>query len=146
MNLADPTAAERMRERAPVTFGWLCRIRDGEGLRAPGPLQIHPALRPLLEGIAATFVPLMRQNARAHRDARECGESLFNESAFDRGRACYDGELLGRPFRAVAKTFQVRVWRELCDAWDSLPDDARLRVSSILPNRASFGFAEGGDR
>ena len=68
----------------------------------------------------------MRQNARAYQAARERGESLFNESAFDRGRACYDGELLGRPFRSVVKTFQVRVWRELCDAWDALPEDDRV--------------------
>ncbi len=134
MNLADPTAAERMRERAPVTHEWLCRIRDGEGLGSPGALQLNHALRPLLGSIAATFIPLMRQNARAYQAAREHGESLFNERAFDRGRACYDGELLGRPFRSVVKTFQVRVWRELCDAWDALPDDARVRLSTILPN------------
>jgi glutathione S-transferase len=132
MNLADPTAAELMRERAPVTHEWLCRIRDGEGLGSPGALQLSPALHPLLGIIAATFVPLMRQNAQAYQTARERGESLFNERAFDRGRACYDGELLGRPFRSVAKSFQVRVWRELCDAWDALPDDARSRVSELL--------------
>ncbi len=87
MNLADPTAAERMRERAPVTHEWLCRIRDGEGLGSPGALQLNHALRPLLGSIATTFIPLMRQNARAYQAARECGESLFNERAFD-SRAC----------------------------------------------------------
>jgi hypothetical protein len=145
MNLADPMAAELMRERAPVTHAWLCRIRDGEELGSAGALQLSQALRPLLGIIAATFVPLMRQNAEAYQAACERGESLFNESAFDRGRACYDGELLGRPFRSVVKSFQVRVWRELCDAWDALPDDARVRVSRILPDRASFGSTEGKD-
>ena len=138
MNLADPAAAELMRERAPVTQQWLCRIRDGEALESTGALQLSDALRPLLGIIAATFVPLMQQNARAYQLARERGESLFNESAFDRGRACYDGELLGRPFRSVVKSFQVRVWRELCDAWEALPEDDRVRVSRILPDRASF--------
>jgi glutathione S-transferase len=139
MNLADPTAAERMRERAPVTHEWLCRIRGGEHKGGAGALELRHALRPLLAIILETFVPLMRQNARAYQEARERGESLFNEPAFDRSRACYDGELLGRPFRSVVKTFQVRVWRELCDAWDALPEDARVRVSRLLPDRASFG-------
>jgi len=138
MNLADPTAAELMRERAPVTHRWLCRIRDGQALGSAGALQLSDALRPLLGIIAATFVPLMRQNAGAYQAERERGERLFNESAFDRGRSCYDGELLGKPFRSVAKTFQVRVWRELCAAWEVLPDEPRLRVSRILPDGASF--------
>ena len=49
----------------------------------------------------------------------------------------------GRRFCSVAKTFQLRVRRELCDAWDALPEDARARVSRILPNRASFEEGEG---
>ncbi len=138
MNLADPTAAERMRERAPVTYAWLCRIRDGEHRGGGGALELCQALRPLLAVILETFVPLMRQNARAYQEARERGESLFNEAAFDRGRACYDGELLGKPFRSVVKTFQVRVWCDLGEAWEELPSDHRARVSRILPDRASF--------
>jgi hypothetical protein len=138
MNLADPTAAELMRERAPLTHSWLCRIRAGEHVASAGGLELSHDLRPLLDVIAATFVPLMRQNTQAYQAAHERGESLFNESAFDCGRACYDGELLGRPFRSVVKSFQVRVWRELCDAWEALPEDARARVSRILPSRASF--------
>jgi len=141
MNLEDPTAAELMRERAPVTHQWLCRIRDGQDLAGAGALQLSPTLRPLLGIIAASFVPLMRQNAGAYQAARERGESLFNESAFDRGHACYDGELLGRPFRSVAKTFQVRVWRELCEAWDALPEDARGRVARLLPAQGVAGFS-----
>ncbi len=138
MNLADPTAAELMRERAPLTHSWLCRIRAGEHVASAGGLELSHDLRPLLDVIARTFVPLMRQNTQAYQAAHERGESLFNESAFDCGRACYDGELLGRPFRSVVKSFQVRVWRELCDAWEALPEDARVRVSRILPSRASF--------
>ena len=146
MNLADPTAAELMRERAPVTHQWLCRIRDGEHVASAGGLELSHELRPLLDVIAQTFVPLMRQNTQAYQAAQERGESLFNESAFDCGRACYDGELLGRPFRSVVKSFQVRVWRELCDAWEVLPEDARARVSRILPDRASFESRDGRQR
>jgi hypothetical protein len=52
-------------------------------------------------------------------------DKSFNEAAFNRGRALYDGELLGRPFRSVAKTFQVRVWCELCRQWRELNPAAR---------------------
>ena len=52
--------------------------------------------------------------------ARARGETLFNEAAFARGRALYDGQLLGYPFRAVVKTFQVRVWREVQASWRAL--------------------------
>jgi hypothetical protein len=146
MNLADPTAAALMRELAPVTHDWLCRIRDGKHVGSVGTLALNRALRPLLDIMAQTFVPLMRQNARAYREARERGEDLFNEPAFDRGRACYEGDLLGRPFGSVVKTFQVRVWRELCDAWDSVPEDARARVEGTLPEGVSLGSLLSGPR
>ena len=121
MNLADPTAADAMRRRAPTTFDWLVAIRDRghDGKRGAHRLDVA-RLGPLLEAIGRTFVPLMQQNARAYDAARAAGETLFNERAFDRGRALYDGTLLGRPFRSVVKTFQVRVWRDLLRAWRDL--------------------------
>ena len=48
-------------------------------------------------------------------------------------QALYDGTLLGRPFRAVVKTFQVAVWRELCVQWDALAETDREYVSHLLP-------------
>jgi hypothetical protein len=87
----------------------------------------------LLAIVVESFVPLMRHNALAYDEAHALGETLFNERAFDRGRACYDGELLGRPFRSVVKTFQVRVWREVRAAWGTLPPEARERVAQLLP-------------
>ena len=62
----------------------------------------------------------MVQNEQAYERAVGAGETLFNEAAFKHERALYDGELLGYPFRAVVKTFQVRVWRELKDSWRAL--------------------------
>jgi len=125
MNLVDPDAAGLLRERAPRTFRWLCAIRDGEHRETRGELALSPALRPLLRCIGDTFIPLMRQNEAAYVAARARGQTLFNEAAFRRGRALYDGHLLGQPFRAVVKTFQVRVWRELRAHWLRL--DARAR-------------------
>ena len=74
----------------------------------------------------------MRQNEVAYEAARERSETVFNEPAFDQGRALYDGELLGRPFRSVVKTFQVRVWREIKATWGTLPPTARERVAPLL--------------
>ena len=135
MNLKDPTAAEDMRQRAPTTFRWLCQIRDGAHV-APGgsTLALGDALRPLLAFIASTFVPLMRQNAAAWEAARAAGETRFNEWAFDRNRALYDGVLHDQPFRAVVKTFQVRVWRDLRAAWAALDAESRNRIRRVLPN------------
>jgi hypothetical protein len=62
------------------------------------------------------------------------GQRLFNEAAFDRGLALYDGALLGQPFRSVVKTFQVRVWREVLAAWAALPEAARRSVTALAGN------------
>jgi glutathione S-transferase len=137
MNLKDPTAAEDMRRRAPTTYRWLCGVRDGAHAASSGALALSDALRPLLELIDRTFVPLMAQNEAAYEKARAAGETLFNEPAFNRGRALYDGVLLGRPFRTVAKSFQVRVWRDVRAAWTALDAEARARVRKLLPGERS---------
>ena len=113
MNLADPSAADDIRRRAPATFAWLQSIRARRHVGTSGTPRLEADLAGLVAVIARTFVPLMQQNERAYEEARARGETLFNERAFDRGRALYDGTLLGKPFRSVVKTFQVRVWRDL---------------------------------
>jgi hypothetical protein len=133
MNLTDPTAAELMRDLAPRTFAWLVAIRDGAHVGVRGALALAPPLRPLLEMVAETFLPLMEQNAAAHQRAVDAGETLFNEAAFDRHRALYNGELLGHPFRAVVKTFQVRVWNELREAWKGLSSDDKRQALALGP-------------
>ncbi len=138
MNLTDPTAAESMRERAPVSFAWLCRIRDRGHVGSDGSLALSPHLSPLLDIILRTFAPLMRQNEAAYERARRQGETMFNEPAFDRARALYDGELLGRPFRSVAKSFQVRAWRELVAAWENLGPGDQREVISALGSRPAW--------
>jgi glutathione S-transferase len=138
MNLSDPTAADRMRERAPRTHAWLCSIRDAGHAASSGSLRLDGRLRRLVEIILRSFVPLMRQNQRAHREARQRGEALFNERAFDRGRALYEGALLGRPFRSVVKSFQVQVWREIQTAWQALSDDDRAQLAPLLGDGSVF--------
>jgi glutathione S-transferase len=141
MNLKDPSAAEIMQQRAPATFRWLCAVRDDGHVGSRGALVVSTRLRSLLDAISRTFVPLMVQNAAAYDAALGRGETLFNERAFDRGRALYDGALLGCPFRAVVKTFQVRVWRELCGAWRALDDEARSALLRVLPPDTPFSAA-----
>lgn len=139
MNLKDRSAAEQLERRAPITFASLCAIRDRRHVGSAGPLALSERLAPLLQLIARTFVPLMAQNARAYAAAHAAGETRFNEPAFDRGRALYDGTLCGQPFRAVAKSFQVRVWRDLRTAWQVLPGEARDRLTSAAPGLVELG-------
>lgn len=125
MNMSDPTIAATIQLGAPATAAWLARVGAKESELPAGIQDIRPCLQPLLAEIGATFVPLMRQNTSAYERHFATGERLFNEAAFDRGRSLYDGELCGQPFRAVAKTFQVRVWRDLRLEWDKLAPDQR---------------------
>jgi len=133
MNLIDPTTAADLQRRAPRTYCWLVDIRDGRHHGSSGKLLLSPALQPLLDIIMQTFAPLMSQNERAYRRCLEAGEVQFNEAAFDRGQALYDGELLGFAFRSVAKTFQVSVWQSLCAHWHQLDEGTRAGLEQILP-------------
>ncbi|MCB1705849.1 MAG: glutathione S-transferase C-terminal domain-containing protein [Halioglobus sp.] len=138
MNLVDPEAIELLEALAPRTYRWLCAIRDQRHCGRAGSLALTPSLQPLLRMICATFVPLMVQNAAAYARELAAGETLFNEAAFDRGRALYDGRLLGHPFRAVVKTFQVRVWRDLKASWSALDGDTRMALEhDYLPGIAT---------
>jgi hypothetical protein len=141
MNLVDGRAADLLEELAPRTFRWLCMIRDGGHKGSKGEPQLNECLRPLLEIIAETFMPLMQQNAAAYQAAIEQGQTLFNEAAFERGEALYDGNLLGQPFRAVAKSFQVPVWRDLCHSWKAMEDDQREQLQALCPQLTDAGFA-----
>lgn len=134
MNLIDPTSAVSLERHAPRTFRWLLAIRDGDHRDRPGEVAVSGALQPLLAAIMTSFAPLMVQNERAYMRCVEAGETSFNEAAFDAGNALYDGELLGHPFRSVAKTFQVRVWRDLCGCWRALDGASRQELEQILPN------------
>jgi glutathione S-transferase len=140
MNLVDGRAAELLKELAPRTFAWLCMIRDGGHKDSAGELGLNPCLRPLLEIITETFMPLMQQNAAAWRAAVDQGQTIFNEAAFDRGQALYEGTLMGHPFRSVAKSFQVPVWRDLCQAWAALDEGQREQLRTLCPQLTDAAF------
>jgi glutathione S-transferase len=133
MNLVDGKAAELLEQLAPQTFNWLCMIRDGRHKGSSGEVSLNEQLGPLVEIICSTFVPLMQQNEAAYITARESGQSLFNEAAFEREQALYDGSILGQPFRAVVKSFQVPVWRDLCQSWAALTASQREQLRATYP-------------
>jgi hypothetical protein len=148
MNRSDPSAAASIRRIAPAVFAWTERLAHGDfaGHRPGGPLELGDAHDPLLGWISEIFVPLMQQNHAAWEAQRARGEGCFNEAAFDAGCALYDGVLLGRPFRSVAKTFQVRVWRDLRRAWDALEAADRARLLARMPHGTRLdrdGFGRG---
>lgn len=140
MNLVDGHAAELLQELAPRTFAWLCMIRDGGHKNSDGELFLSESLASLLAIIGETFMPLMEQNAAAYHAALEQGQTLFNEAAFDRGEALYEGALLGQPFRTVAKSFQIPVWRDLCQDWAALTEEQCEQLTALCPQLTDSGF------
>jgi len=130
MNLTDTAAAHRLAALAPRTHAWLGAIRDGRHVGSTGALSLSTLLTALLGVFLDTFAPLMRANEAAYQKFRAQGTTVFNEKAFDAGIALFDGELLGQPYRHVAKTFQVRVWRDLRRDWVALEPAARVVVAS----------------
>jgi glutathione S-transferase len=143
MNTSDPSAERIIAERAPTLRAWLERLHrqgaskleDGDD---PAPAHID-ALAPLLSEIVRVHVPLMQQNERAYERHKAAGQTRFNEDAFNRNEALYDGELLGHPFRSVAKTFQVKGWRRLKARYLSL--EARHRAALPVDVRNTFDDA-----
>ena len=149
MNRSDPTAARRMRRAAKDVCAWIERLANGDfaGHRVDGALQLDSRHAPLLAWVAHVFVPLMQQNHDAFEAHVDRGERCFNEAGFNAGRGLYEGVLLGRPFRSVVKTFQVRVWRDLRRSFDALDPGSRRRLLELLPADAALdrdGFAAPG--
>ncbi len=142
INVHDPSAKAILVERAPATGRWVQSLLDGGASRVPDGDEPRPEdlplLAPLLEEIARLFVPLMMQNEAAYETYRAQGQRRFNEHAFDRGQALYDGELAGHPFRSVVKTFQVRTWRDLKSHYAALSDADR----AVLPTSIVASFLE----
>jgi len=145
MNLKDPSAANLLKETAPLTYDWLCAIRDGQhvlGNAVDGEmtvtLDIMSALKPLLDIIMQTYSSLMVQNNSAYDAYKRGGQTVFNEKAFDQRKALYDGELMGYPFRSVVKTFQVRVWRDICDTWRALKTEERDALKLLVTDWELF--------
>jgi len=140
MLLDDPSAAEDMKQRAPITYQWLVNIKNGQHVSgdANGELEITDALLPLLDTMMNTFVPLMKQNETAYLMHKEQGETLFNEPALRKRKSIYQGVLNNKPFKAVVKTFQLQVWRDLSESWNKLSDDQRTQLEHRIYGLSGF--------
>lgn len=131
MNLSDPSSEKRLRERSPRLRAWLGDIAAGRHVQGSGDVGLHADLQPLLAWIGTGFVPLMQANVEACQRYGAQGQKRWNEAAFDRGEALFDLDWRGTSARTVVKTFQLRVWRDLCARHTQLPADARLRLGEM---------------
>lgn len=139
MNLSDPSTAAWLRAETPRLHAWLMALHEGRPKTVEAAeWQIDAALQSLLAEIARIHVPLMQQNAAAHARCKAAGQRRFNEAAFDRGEALYDGVLDGQPYRSVAKSFQARSWRDCRARWQALPKPAQDRLAALMPSCAAF--------
>lgn len=147
MNLSDPSANAHIQQKAPGLHRWLQRIHAGEFDTAGSvrEWQFDSALSPLLAEIVRTYVSLMHQNAAAYERLKAADEICFNERAFNRNQALYEGTLDGHPYRAVVKAFQVRTWRDLCQRWRGLNAASRARVAALMPGGAHFELPPAAD-
>ncbi len=133
MNLSDPSASRHLRMRAPELGAWLDAIAAGRHVGSTGSVGLHADLAPLLEWVQSCFVPLMQANAAAYQRYRDQGQRRWNEGAFDRGEALFDLVWRDAPVRTVVKTFQVRVWRDLCAQAAALSDADLAGIPGIVP-------------
>lgn len=133
MNLADPSTARDLHQRTPRLYRWLHALHTGTPAKVDAPLHIDAVLEPLLAEIGRIHLPLMQQNAAALAALKAQGQTRFNERAFDSGEALYDGVLDGQPYRAVAKSFQARSWRDCQVRWQALPAEAKGALKAIAP-------------
>lgn len=136
MNKTDPSAWSMILEQAPATARWidnhyLTRVDSP----STGYTTLFDDLRPLLHWCCRYFVPLMQQNYSAYQHYRKAGERLFNEAAFDRQRSLYQGQIAGKKFKSVVKTFQVLSWTTVHQQWQLLPTSEKDKLTPLLPDQ-----------
>lgn len=136
MNLTDPSAAKWIESTAPNVFAWLNKIHLGDfsDINPTSELIADDLLKPLLKEIVRIFYPLMQQNEAAYAQHKEAGETQFNEPAFWNGKALYQGALDGQAFASVAKSFQVKTWRQIKQCWQQLEPKDQLDLEEQFPD------------
>lgn len=139
MNLPDPGAERWIKQQSPATYAWLKKMAALD-FTSDTPHSVatwSDDLLPLLQEIDRFFVPLMEQNAQAVEFYESKGQTLFNEKAFNQKQALYDGQIDGKAFRAVAKTFQRKVWRDLQQQAQHLSETDRSWFTATMPHLAN---------
>jgi len=135
MNLTDPSAAKWIEAIAPNVFAWLRRIHTGDfsANKPDGDVIADDLLKPLFQEIIRIFYPLMKQNEAAYEQHKKSGETQFNEAAFWREKSLYRGELDGQPFASIAKSFQVKTWRQIKHSWNQLRIKDQANLTKLVP-------------
>ena len=138
MNLTDPSAAKWIEATAPNVFAWLSRIHTGDfsANKSDGDVIVNDSLKPLLQEIIRIFYPLMRQNEAAYEKHKKSGETQFNEAAFWQGKSLFHGELDGNPYSSVAKSFQVKTWRQIKQNWNQMGTKDQSDLTDLCPEIA----------
>ena len=134
MNLTDPSANQHIIRRAPNVHAWLIKIQQSDFQRPDKvKFEINEDLAPLLMEIQRTFIPLMQQNHQAYKNYLAEGHDVFNENAFNKGEALYEGLIDGEPFKSVVKSFQVASWQDIVKRWNGLSDSERQIINDVTP-------------
>ena len=138
MNLPDPEAAELIKTKAPRTYQWLNELAqlDFSSHQPAATAQWFDDLQPLLDEIERCYVPLMNDNAEAVERYEAQGISCFNEKAFDKNTAIFGGEIDGKPYQHVAKSFQRKTWRALQNKAQSMTNEDKNWLQLTLPRFA----------
>lgn len=133
MNLDDPSAAAIIEKRAIHVFNWLQQLRQGSFPKGDGKLVLSQRLTALLNEISRIHIPLMQQNLAAYIGWKATGADLFNEAAFDKHQALYNGTLDNQAFRHVAKSFQAKSWLACRQRWQNLDATAKTEIQQLSP-------------
>lgn len=120
----DPTPSAIMRERAPAVYEWLARLWNARASRSNGGLRtgVPDDWTPLLESVAAAYLPYLAENARAWKN----------------GRRRFDAELEGVRYRRIP-TSRYRVWclERLRGHFEALPESAAAQARALLDGHAA---------
>ncbi|CAD5126888.1 unnamed protein product [Dimorphilus gyrociliatus] len=136
MNLSDVSAANWIAKDAPHTYEWLQHLANLDFTYHQESVepQYFNDLAPLLEEISRVYLPLMDQNEKAYSKFYESGQRLFNEKAFWKNEAIYEGSIDGIPFKSVTKSFQVTTWQVIKEKYQALSAEDRDALAAVMLN------------
>ena len=115
----DPTAAEIMRQRAPMVFEWQARLWNARANGVAGGL---------VEGIPADWSSILEDVGRAYLPYL-----CSNAEAFASGRSRHDAEIEGVWYRGLPVS-RYRVWclERLRSHYEALPEQTCVEARSLL--------------
>ena len=127
----DPTPLAIMRAEAQRTESWVRQLDDASGVEGEwigaGDDPLPEAVRALLRLCGEAYLPFLAANAGAAAE----------------GKAEFEAELMGRPFRQGVFRYQVKCLAELRRRLGGLEGEARRRVRSALEEAGGWEVLAG---